>query len=492
MTKLHRILFALFILGVSVLTFGMGMRSGNRYLMAVPLLIPLGVFAVSKPEILMLSGIALWQSSLVLPGFPNELQVYHLLLLCASLVTGLRMVITKEPFKSDQILRIITGLYGFVTLYTMLVRGFGFNVLGTDEIGGMRYVMIFVGVLSVWFLPNLSVTRKQLIRVLYVYVALSFLPVLAELTFILSRGAIYHQYYFVKIGSSLGHSFVSSMVGEGVRYTTAGALGRGLLILPFIFFPFKPKFFFAYGSFILIAVIASSFTGYRTSLAEAGMVIFLAFFFLLRKQRKEYVLVSGCAAIAFYFLALLFYKYLPYGFQRVLSFLPGIQQLSAASVDAFASTDFRMEVWQLGLQEVPDYLWLGKGLTYSQSEFMALQMFRLPGSHYEIGLISNLHNGPLEALVYLGLPGLILFMVFSLRICQLTIKILSKRNVSDKLDPVTVFLASFIFARLILWWLSFGNPHNSFLHIVFFYVVLSFVAKQSQQAPGELSSHGES
>ncbi|MDA3874443.1 MAG: O-antigen ligase family protein, partial [Kiritimatiellae bacterium] len=464
MTKLHRVLFALFILSVSVVTFGMGLSSGNPYLMAFPLLIPMGIFAVSKPETLFLSGIALWQSSLVLPGFPNELQLYHLLLLCASLVTGLRMVITKESFQSDQILRILTGFYGFVTFYTMLVRGFGFNVLGTDEIGGMRYVMIFVGVLSVWFLPNLTVTRKQLIRVLYFYAALGFLPVLAELTFILSGGAIYHQYYFVKIGASLGHSFVSSMVGEGVRYTTAGALGRGLLLLPFILFPFKPKFFFAYGAFIVSAIIALSFTGYRSSLAEAGMVIFLTLFFLFRTHRKEYLLASGCAAVLLYFLALIFYDILPYGFQRVLSFLPGVKHFSAASVDAFASTDFRMGVWQLGLQEVPDYLWLGKGLTYSFSEYMALQTFRLPGSHYEIGLISNLHNGPLEALVYLGLPGFLLFTAFSIRIYQLTIRILSKRNVSDKLDPVAVFLSSMILIRILMWWLSFGNPHNSFLH----------------------------
>ncbi len=100
-------------------------------------------------------------------------------------------------------------------------------------------------------------------------------------------------------------------------------------------------------------------------------------------------------------------------------------------------------------------------------------MYGLSGSHFDLGLLSNLHNGPLEALVYFGLPGLLLFMAFTFRVIQLTIRKIKTRNAKCRFDPLFLFLSSYIFVNFFLWWLSFGNAYNSLLQILLFYLVMS-------------------
>jgi O-antigen ligase len=105
---------------------------------------------------------------------------------------------------------------------------------------------------------------------------------------------------------------------------------------------------------------------------------------------------------------------LPLSVQRTLSFLP-IQVHPSARQDAQGSLDWRLQMWRVVLGDVPQYLWLGKGYTFSGTDFMLMQESIRRGmfDSYEDTLVSgNYHNGLLTLIIPFGLPGTMAFAAF--------------------------------------------------------------------------------
>ena len=78
---------------------------------------------------------------------------------------------------------------------------------------------------------------------------------------------------------------------------------------------------------------------------------------------------SILAGILMLMIIIPFANKLPFGFQRTLSFLPMINVSAEAKINAQDSTEWRIQMWQAVLPQVPDYLLLGKGYALSQSDF---------------------------------------------------------------------------------------------------------------------------
>lgn len=477
---------AMSLLMIGVVLFAYGMRSGLVYLQAAPVLIVLGILAVSKPVWLLLGGIATLHSKLVLPGFPGQLEMYHLFFLAASAVVMVRVTLTKERLVSDPVLRWLGLGYGIVTFYTMMARGLGFRLLGDDQIGGMRYVLVYIAILCLWFLPNLQLKPTQLRRAFVVMVLLSGLPLMAEVVLLASGGAIHVQYYFLEMGFGLDDTFMASMQGSGFRITSALYLGLGLTMFPFLVLPLERSNRKWYILLLGAGFVCLALAGFRLSLFKQGAVVFSTLWLVLPGKRKELVTAVSLIGVVLYGGIFLFFDLLPFGVQRSLSFLPFIGEGTDAAQHAFSSTNFRFGVWDLVVQQIPDYLLLGRGMTYDMYDAQALYVgIPLEGRHYEYGMITNPHNGPLATLLFLGIPGAACMAGLLVRFSMLISARIRRSFRFPQFRADITFFSVFLGFDILFWVLSFGNPHKSLLEFVIYYVFLKQIRKFKDSEIGE-------
>lgn len=449
---------------LGVFLFGYGLRNNNPYLTTIPLLLVVGVFGLNYPNRVFLIAIALMNSRLIIPGMPGDLLLYHILLTAAAGVVFLRTIITGEKICSDPFLRFAALAYGFVTFYTMLARGIGFRIFGGDQVGGMRYVLVYIGVLTIWFVPNLRIKKQTLRRVFVWYTILAFSPVISEFLLLLSGGAIYQQYYFFHAGFGLGETFHGFLGGTGVRFTSASILGRALILVPFVFCPFKRKFIFVYLLFISMGLVCVLIAGFRSIIVSEVIFITIVLSILNQKHRKAYALCAisfVCMGVMFAYMT---YDHLPFGAQRTLSFLPLIGEGSIAMQHSLGSTEFRRGVLQEALPEITNYLWLGRGMTYSISEVEAVMgYYRLEGASFVYGLITNLHHGPIEVLIYLGIPGVAAFIIFTMRALFMSLKIYNIKQFDPNEYRFPSIFSALILTTLIMFALGIGHAYGTFI-----------------------------
>jgi hypothetical protein len=109
---------------------------------------------------------------------------------------------------------------------------------------------------------------------------------------------------------------------------------------------------------------------------------------------------------------------LPLPAQRALSFLPGNWKYEVVQ-DAKGSTDWRVEMWKRALTSdryIENKL-LGDGFGFRQLDMQRLERINMNGENYEatqeaMMLAGNYHSGPVSAIRYVGVVGLILYYAF--------------------------------------------------------------------------------
>lgn len=143
------------------------------------------------------------------------------------------------------------------------------------------------------------------------------------------------------------------------------------------------------------------------------MFMVQAYFERLLRSRLFFGFALG--AILAGALILPFAEELPLSVQRSISFLP-VKVSPVAREDAAASLDFRLEVWRVVLaEEVPKYLFLGKGYNFDSTDLYLTQLGMQRGiySGYEwVYVSSDYHNGPLTLIVAFGIFGVLAFGAF--------------------------------------------------------------------------------
>jgi O-antigen ligase len=149
----------------------------------------------------------------------------------------------------------------------------------------------------------------------------------------------------------------------------------------------------------------------------------------------------------------LFAPRLPLVMQRSLAVVPFIQIDPLVRMDAESSTGWRLQMWREVLPEVPQYLLIGKGYSFSGTEQAALR-----STLAATELVGNYHNGPLSVIIPFGLLGAISFvwlMVAGIRVLR--------QNYQFG-DPAYHHLNTFLFAyfviKVLMFFLVFGSFHS--------------------------------
>lgn len=106
---------------------------------------------------------------------------------------------------------------------------------------------------------------------------------------------------------------------------------------------------------------------------------------------------------------------LPVPIQRSFAWLPLPVQPTVRE-DVEGSTEWRVRMWRVAMQELPRYLWLGKGYAIDPREaeltWTGWKKFGEEAAYAGAYLAQDYHNGPLSVIIPLGIWGAIGFIWF--------------------------------------------------------------------------------
>lgn len=290
-----------------------------------------------------------------------------------------------------------------------LTGGFGLRSLGNDVMGGKKYAFIFIAIMGYFALTSKRIPPNKA----WLYVCLAILPgcasVIGDLaTFIPSSFNFIFMFFPANFSmddtpgiADVGMRFAGIMHLAGtiytlllVRYGLRGVFLSGRLWRPLLFFA---------------CLFLSMAGGFRNTLVGTALLLVILFF-LEGLQHTKLLPLSIMMGILVLMILIPFASKLPYGFQRTLSFLP-VNVSYEARHDAEASTEWRLQIWQAVLPQVPGYLLLGKGYALNQSDmnYMAGHFQTIDAAGLGAAVAGDYHSGPLSVVIPLGIWGVIAY-----------------------------------------------------------------------------------
>ena len=448
---------------VSALVVPMALVVGN--LMTNPLSflslagVGLMLFVICLPVLLRWHHVLLigcWNAVLIcffLPGKPPLWVVLAVLSLGIAIVT--RTLRDKSGFLHVRSITVSLVLLAIVVVVTIALRGLGGRAFGSELWGAKRYMGVLAAILGYFALTAQAVPPARakwlaglffLSGVTAIFSDLAFAggPAFYFLFLLFPTDVAFHQATTADTLKRFSGLAWMAQAGNSFMLMRYGI--RGVLDLH------RP---WRLGIFVGLFGLGL-FGGFRSSIVLFGLLILTQFWFERLLWTKLFVFVSlgalllGAGVVGFA-------ERLPLSVQRSLSFLP-IQVHPTARQDAQGTLDWRLQMWRVVLPEVPQYLWLGKGYTFSGTDFLLMQESIRRGmfTAYEDTLVSgNYHNGLLTLIIPFGLPGTVAFVVF---LCA-SWRVLRRNYLygSPELQRVNTFLIAYFTARLIFYTVFYGQ-----------------------------------
>jgi O-antigen ligase len=390
-----------------------------------------------------------------LPGRPQ----FWLVMAALSLgVTVLQRTLSKETSLLNLPSIAVPLLFlGTVVLITgHLTGGFGVRILGSENVGGRRYILVLCAIVGFFAMIARPVPLDKVQR----YVGLFFLGAVTD-SLASALPFLGPQLYFLYLvfpvenagaiqgdfGTHINRLWGLTMGSLGVflyvlaKYGVVGTLNlrRPLRLLMF-----------------LASVVLAALGGFRSAYALMAMT-FLLLFYLEGLMRSKYLVALIMIAVTATALIFPFANKLPLAMQRTLSFLP-IRIDPIALYDAETSTEWRLGMWQQVLPEIPKHFWLGKGLGIPGGDLELAMELQKRGSltSQELMILSgDYHSGPLSLVIPLGIWGVIGFIWFLA--ASIRALYLNYRYGDPSLKKVNTLLLAYFLARTIFYFFVFGG-----------------------------------
>jgi hypothetical protein len=401
--------------------------------------------------------IATWNSSLLLFFLPGKPEVWMGLAGVSLTISLLQYTLNRKMrfLHAPSVIWPLLFLTAVILVTARFTGGFGVRMLGGSAYGGKRYFVVLAAVIGYFAIINRRIPPQRA----GLYVALFFLGAatlaIGDLPSVLPAPL---QFLFVFFPVTSTDAFMdqnsaisqTNLIWRGVG---VGALGiaffcamlarygiRGIMDMS------RPWRLAAFVFFIMVSVA----TGFRS-----GVVIFAltlaVLFFVERLHRTWLLLPVVLLTFAGGGLATLFADRLPLSFQRSLSVFPFIHLDPLAEMSAQASTGWRLQMWEDVIPEIPQYLLVGKGYTFS-----ALEQAQMGRADMEaVELVGNYHNGPLSVLLPFGMFGAIAFLW--LMVAAIRVLYHNYRFGDPAYQNINTFLFAYFVARFIFFLAVFGS-----------------------------------
>ncbi len=395
-----------------------------------------------------------------LPGSPP----FWMLAAVGSLaITVLSMILNKEQ-KPVHVPSVFWWLlaFGAVVIFTMKMNGgLGLRSFGSTSYGGKKYFFLLFTVIAFSAICAHRIPRGKE----QAYMAMFLLPPLA--TFMsnliyMAGPSLWFLYYLFPVDSAFlqaQEDFGGSMAGDRIG-RIGGLAVAGVALFSFMLARYgvrgildwtKPWRLLAFLGIVVLSLLG----GFRSVVVTLAM-LFIIQYLLEGLFHTRTTLFLATLAIVGAVALIPFTRQLPLSVQRALSVLP-IDVNPVARANAAASSEWRVQMWQVLVPEIPKYLLVGKGYTASPADYY----FAVESSRrglvrdYETSLVAgDYHNGPLSVIIPFGIWGVIAFAGFVW--ASLKVLYLNYKNGPPHLRLINTFLLSAFIGRLIFFFSVFG------------------------------------
>lgn len=431
-------------------------------------------------DLLLLTTIALFASGLQFPGLPNDLVIYHILVIAFIGVVVLRILMQHAiRARGGGAYRLLLMAFAAVILVTMYFRGAGFRVLGDSMWGGMRYVTMLLGIAMVEAVPYAAISERRLKTGLKWMCILALLPFIAEVGMLMygeKAGYIALFIHSQRSIDSVGASLDDTRLFAG--YTASVFL----VMLPFILQASSGKHYrMLTGVCVFVAYAMAMLSGHRISILAVTLFLF-GYVWISGKVSKPFIVAMSLFGVVSGYLVLLFFASdLPESVQRSISWVPFVKINTAAAMDAYSTIDWRVHVWKDAIREIPKYFWLGKGYTFDPLWVRSLMM----SGHYvrDWAIVeSAYHNGHLSLLIGLGIFGYITGIGSVLLIFKRHLGLLKGSWNRDVLRQLHLIVFIHIAIKILIFLVIYGDAYVSLPTIMFFTMVLELIRRADSDA----------
>jgi hypothetical protein len=355
-------------------------------------------------ELLFLS----WNSTLGTYFLPGQAPLWLSLAAVSLLLTLVdRTLHRDQPFATEPVITWPLMVFAAVVLVTMLARGgVGIQWMGASGLsGGRKYVWIYGACLGYFALTGreIPVAKAPLICGLFFLGGLT--GFVGPLAGWLGGSVSYIQYVFAPVEGVLQSE--SGFRVKGMVYT-------GTAIVSWLLARYGFGGVFHEGRFWRLALLGFGLllgllSGFRTTLIGLAMTLMILFFLEGHYRTPRLLTWLGGGLLGMVLLIPLT-PHLPTPVQRSLAFLPlPVDQM--VKFDAESTVQWREGLWGALLQDVPQYFWLGKGLTISTVDMEWSETIARFGADqwYASYLTGEHHNGFLSVIISFGIWGMLAF-----------------------------------------------------------------------------------
>lgn len=393
-----------------------------------------------------------------LPGKPS----FALMLIGMSFMISALSYIMNRNFKFTYVPSVMWPLL-FITAVILVTAKFthslGLNMLGSETMGGKRYIYLLTGVIGFFALTAQRIPPQKANW----YVGLFFLggltAAIGSLISLLPPAFWVIYWVFPADIMSMGSNAVNDpgitrLAGLGgasvfaIQYLLARYGLRGVLSFKS---SWRPCLFF-----MLLGVCMLG--GYRGMLITIIITCVLLFY----REGLMYTSLLPATILAFALMGAIvlpFANKLPLSMQRSLAFLPLDLDYEAIQ-NANASVDWRIQMWKTILPTVPQHLILGKGLGIDPHELAMLNSnMRIGENDFDSAMVAgDYHNGPLSVIVPFGIFGVVGFVWFLVAGYRV---LLQNYRYGDP-DQITInrFLLVFFMVKILIFCFIFGSFYS--------------------------------
>lgn len=388
-----------------------------------------------------------------IPGQPD---LWAVLAFGSLVMTVLAWGVEKE-FRPQWNMRVgwpLLVLLAVVLVTAQLRGGLGGRAFGSGSWGGMRYALVISAIIAFFAISARPLALNDTSRIVSGYFLSGLLSVFSNLIYIAGPSF----FFLFNVFASEVAAFQLN-VADIQRYT--GFAWAALAVMYWLLMKYgirgisdlsKSWRILLFTCFLGVGLLG----GFRSTLIM--LVIVLAFQFVFERLYSGRHLLALAAAVVLTLSVLIAVgDRLPLSIQRSLSFLP-IKFDPIAKQDAAGTLEWRLDMWKIVVPEIPRYLWLGKGFSFSGTDYYLTNMAVVQGraAAYEDTLISgNYHHGILTLIIPFGLAGMVAFTWFAWQGWWLLFR--NYRLGSPSLLGINTFLLSYYSARLLFYLTFYGQ-----------------------------------
>lgn len=336
--------------------------------------------------------------------------------------------------------------------------GIGIRAFGSSVYGGKRYVWLIMGIAGYFALTSQPVAEGTRHRLVSWYFLSGITSAVGNLAYALGP-TFYFLFLLFPVEWALQQAGADQTGNDLVRLSglgpAAGAVQTFLLAkygirgLLDIRQPWRLAFF-------ILSIVCAMFSGFRSTIVVLILILSFQFYYerLFRTRLFPIALASGVAAFAILAVTA---ERLPLALQRTLAFLP-IRIDPAMRRNADATIEWRVEMWKVLVNQIPQYFWVGKGFAMDPTDmYLAGEAAKRGHAEaFEGAMIAgDYHSGPLSVIIPLGIFGVISFGWFLIA----SYKVLRRNYLygDPSLQQANTLFLSLFMARIIFFMFFFGG-----------------------------------